>query len=62
MHKTIEGVYHIAKNIEDRSRIGEKHNQNHVENVERTYLERIRNRMQKPIEGLIKYKSGSQNT
>ena len=53
MHVPIEGVYFaIAEKIEDRVAIGEKHNQNHIENAARTYLERIRNTMQKPIEGL----------
>jgi len=50
MQKTVEGVY--PKKIEDRVAIGEKTAQNHVENTARTYLERIRNTMQKPIEGL----------
>ena len=50
LHVPIEGVY--PKKIEDRVAIGEKTAQNHVENTARTYLERIRNTMQKPIEGL----------
>ena len=54
MHVPVEGVYCIAEKIEDRSRIGEKHSQNHVEKQRRTYLERIRNRMQKPVEGLLR--------
>jgi hypothetical protein len=41
-----------AEKIGDRVAIGEKHNQNHVEKALRTYLDRIRNRMQKPVEGL----------
>src|SRR4030067_3603886 len=53
MHVPIEGVYRITEKIEDRVAIGEKTTQNHVENTARTYLERIRNRMQKPIEGLL---------
>ena len=54
LHVPIEGVYSTAERREDRSRIGEKTAQNHVENQEqpRTYLERIRNRMHEPIEGL----------
>ena len=51
MQKPIEGVYPPAEKIEDRSAIGEKHNQNNVKNTARAYLERIRNSMQKPIEG-----------
>ena len=54
MHVPIEGVYPAAEKIEDRSRIGEKQRQNHAENAARTYLERIRNRMQKPVEGLLR--------
>jgi len=42
MQKSIERVY----------RIGDSHSQKHVKNAPRTYLERIRNTMQKPIEGL----------
>ena len=53
MHVSIEGVYGTTEKIEDRSRIGETTLQNHVENAVRTYLDRIRNRMQKPIEGLL---------
>ena len=53
MQKIVEGVYPAADKIEDRVAIGEKINQNHVENAARTYLERIRNRMQNPIEGLL---------
>jgi hypothetical protein len=51
----MEGVYRTAEKIEGRSRIGEKSGQNHVKNREaaRTYLEPIRNGMQKPIEGLL---------
>jgi hypothetical protein len=52
LHVPIEGVYRATEKTEDRVTIGEKRNQNHVENTARTYLERIRNRMQKPIEGL----------
>jgi len=51
MHRTIEGDYPAAEKIEDRVTIGEKSNQNHVEKPRRTYLDRIRNSMQKPIEG-----------
>ncbi len=36
MHVPIEGVYRVAEKIEDRSRIGEKHIQNHAENAPRT--------------------------
>ena len=46
----ISGSLHVP--IEGRVTIEEKHNQKHVENAARAYLERIRNRMQKPIEGL----------
>jgi membrane-bound lytic murein transglycosylase MltF len=53
LHVPIEGVYRITEKTEDRVTIEEKHNQNHAENAARTYLERIRNRMQKPIEGLF---------
>jgi hypothetical protein len=53
LHVPIEGVYCTAEKIEDRSRIGDKHNQKHVENAARAYLDRIRNGMQKPIEGLL---------
>jgi hypothetical protein len=52
MHVPIEGVYRATEKTEDRVTIEEKHNQTHAENTARTYLERIRNRMQKPIEGL----------
>jgi len=52
LHVPIEGVYRITEKTEDRVAIGEKTAQNHVENTARTYLERIRNTMQKPIEGL----------
>ena len=52
MQKTVEGVYSAAEKIEDRSRIGGKHNQNHAEKRRRIYLEPIRNRMHVPIEGL----------
>jgi len=52
LHGTIEGVYPAAaEKIEDKVAIGGKHNQKHVENE--AYLEPIRNRMQKPIEGLL---------
>jgi hypothetical protein len=51
MHAPIEGVYRTTEKIEDRVAIGEKRNQNHDENTPRTYLERIRGSMQKPIEG-----------
>ena len=50
LQKPIEGVY--AENIEDRARIGVLRCQCHVEKSARVYLERIRNGMQKPIEGL----------
>jgi hypothetical protein len=53
MHVPIEGVYRATEKTEDRVAIGEKHNQNHAENTAQTYLEPIRNRMQKPIEGLL---------
>jgi len=54
LHGTIEGVYPAAaEKIEDRSRIGEKHNQKHVEKQRQAYLEPNRNGMQKPIEGLL---------
>jgi hypothetical protein len=46
----ISGSLHVP--IEGRVTIGEKHNQKHVENAARFYLDRIRNGMQKPIEGL----------
>jgi hypothetical protein len=52
LHVPIEGVYRITEKTEDRVAIGEKTAQNHVENTARTYLERIRNSMQIPIEGL----------
>jgi hypothetical protein len=52
LHVPIEGVYPAAVKIEDRVAIEEEHNQNHDENALRVYLERIRNRMHKPIEGL----------
>ena len=52
MHVPIEGVYSATEKIEDRVANGEKHNQKHVEKPARAYLEPIRNRMQKPIEGL----------
>jgi hypothetical protein len=52
LHVPIEGVYRITEKIEDRVTIGEKTAQNHVENTARTYLERIRNSMRIPIEGL----------
>jgi hypothetical protein len=52
MHVPIEGVYRATEKTEDRVAIEEKHSQNHAENTARTYLERIRNGMQKPIEGL----------
>jgi hypothetical protein len=55
MHRTIEGDYSAAEKIEERVAIGEKTAQNHVENAARTYLERIRNTMQKPIEGLPRH-------
>ena len=53
MHVPIEGVYRTAEKIEERVAIEEKSNRNHVESQKqtRTYLERIRNSMQKPIEG-----------
>ena len=53
LHGTIEGVYRAAEKIEDRSRIGEEHNQKHVEKQRQAYLEPNRNRMHKPIEGLL---------
>ena len=59
MHVPIEGSTRTAKKIEDRSRIGGKRNQNHFEKEVRTYLERIRNRMQKPIEGRSRLKSSA---
>jgi len=49
--ESISGSLHVP--IEGRVTIEEKHNQKHVENAARAYLERIRNRMQKPIEGLL---------
>jgi len=52
LQKPIEGVYSLLEKIEDRSRIGEKTAQNHVETAVRAYLEPIRNRMHEPIEGL----------
>ena len=52
LHVPIEVVYRATEKTEDRVAIGEKRNQNHAENTARTYLERIRNSMQKPIEGL----------
>ena len=61
MHVPIEGVYRTTEKIEDRVAIGEKTAQNHVENAARTYLERIRNRMQKPIEGLSSRSFGALN-
>ena len=56
LHVLIEGVYRTPEKTEDRVAIGEKTAQNHVENAAlRIYLERIRNRMQKPIGGLIAF-------
>ena len=53
LHVPIEGVYlAIAEKIEDRSRIGIFRSQWHVGKAARVYLERIRNRMHKPVEGL----------
>jgi hypothetical protein len=49
--KPNSGSMHVP--IEGRIAIEEKHNQKHVENAARTYLERIRNTMQKPIEGIL---------
>ena len=51
-HKTIQRVY--AENIEDRSRIGVFRWQWHVEKAVQVYLERIRDSMQKPMEGLLR--------
>jgi len=59
MHVPIEGVYRVTEKIEDRSRIDFFRSQWHVEKATRAYLERIRNRMQKPIEGSI---SGTSQT
>jgi hypothetical protein len=53
LHVPIEGDYPATEKIEEGVAVGEKTAQNHVENAERTYLERIRNGMQKPIEGLF---------
>ena len=50
LHVPIEGVYCVAEKIEEEFAIGEKTAQNNVET--RVYLERIRNRMHEPIEGL----------
>ena len=61
LHVPTEGVYRVTEKIEDRSAIGEKHNQNNVKNTARVYLERIRNRMQKPIEGLLAECHGALN-
>ena len=61
MHVPIEGVYRITEKIEDRVAIEEKHNQNHAENAARTYLERIRNSMPKPIEGLSPLAATTEN-
>ena len=51
----------MQKTIEGRVAIGEKHNQNHVGKAARTYLERIRNRMHEPIEGLLAQRRGALN-
>ena len=51
LHVSIEGVYSAAEKIEDRGAIGEETTQKNAE--KRTYLERIRNTMQKPVEGLL---------
>jgi hypothetical protein len=61
LHVPTEGVYRKTEKIEDRVAIGEKHNQNHVENALRTYLEPIRNTMQKPVEGLLAQCHGTLN-
>jgi hypothetical protein len=61
MHRTIEGVYPAAENIEDRSAIGEEHNQNNVEKQTRTYLERISNSMYVPVEGLLAHSLNALN-
>ena len=53
LHVPIEEAHRASEKIEERGAIGEKHNQNHVEKAARTYLEPIRNRMQKPIECLL---------
>ena len=60
-HVPIEEVYRITEKTEGRVAIGEKTAQNHVENTARTYLERIRNGMQKPIEGLSSRSFGALN-
>jgi hypothetical protein len=53
LHVPIEGVYRVTEKIEDRSRIGVFSSQWHVEKTTSAYLERIRNTMQKPVEGLL---------
>jgi hypothetical protein len=52
LHVPIERVYRVTEKIEDRSRIGAETAQTHVENRRQTYLEAIRNTMQKPVGGL----------
>ena len=52
MHVPMEGGVRAAEKIEYRVAIGEKRNQNHDENQNRTCLDRIRKKMHKPIEGL----------
>ncbi len=56
----ISGSMHVP--IEGRVAIGGKCNQNHVENAARVHLERIRNTMQKPIEGGHVLAAGSTKT
>ena len=52
LHVPIEGVYsYRLEKIEDRGAIGEETAQKNAE--KRTCLERIRHRMQKPVEGLF---------
>ena len=50
---TLTSTFAMHRTIEGRSRIGVFFGQWHVENAARIYLERIRNSMQKPIEGLL---------
>jgi hypothetical protein len=48
LHVPIEGVYRIAEKIEDRSRIGEKHNQKHGEKAAQPCLPALQRNPQHP--------------
>ena len=61
LHRTIGVVYRTGEKIEEGVAIGEKINQNHAENTAQTYLDRIRNRMHEPIEGLSRIKPQALN-